>query len=266
MPTVCQHQIEITGIEERSTMDEKDIQKQLEEILSGMEDPACLASPEAMDKLKELGLTRHDKEIPTEEVIRSRIERAALLSEKVPPVPERLPASISFLFQDVRECIIYGLYGAAITLSCNLIEFALKQATFIKEAGGYRKTEPEKWDEFEDMELGPAINRAKTAGLVTSKMSNALHEFRTDVRNPYGHYNIKKITDGTVAEDVKLIDLKTGEINTRNIDAGDNPLIQGHAKRVVDAHLVEYVFKFAYVVVVELFSRINSIDESEAED
>ncbi|MCX5855637.1 MAG: hypothetical protein NTZ24_13885 [Deltaproteobacteria bacterium] len=83
-------------------------------------------------------------------------------------------------------------------MSAILIEFVLKHTTFIKEAGGYQNADTRDWDQFENMELVHAINRAKRAGVLDAEMAKRLDSFRNTIRNPYSHYNIKKITYGVI--------------------------------------------------------------------
>ena len=171
-------------------------------------------------------------------------------------LPQGLPPAIKSLYQEIRECIFFGLNGAAITMSAILIEFVLKHTTFIKEAGSYEKANPQDWDEFENMELSPAINRAAKAGLLDTKMEKRLHSFRETIRNPYSHFNIKKITYGIVAEKVKRVDTTTGEITEVDMAAKDNPIIQAQVKPWMDEHYVLLVFAFADEVVKYLLDQI----------
>lgn len=143
-------------------------------------------------------------------------------------------------------------------MSSILIEFVLKHTTFIKESGGYQKADPKKWDEFEEMELSPAINRAKKASLLDSKMAGRLHSFRGTIRNPYNHYNIKKITQNVVMEKINRLDLKTRGVQEINISAKDSPMIQAQAKPIMDEYCVLAVFHFADEVVRYLLPQIKN--------
>ena len=193
-----------------------------------------------------------------DKLFEERKENALLKVKELPPLPEGVQPAIQALYQEIRECIFFGLSGAAITMSSILIEFVLKHASFIKEAGGYQKADPEKWDEFEKMELNPAINRAKKVGLLDSKMAERLHSFRVTIRNPYNHYNIKKITQNVVAEKVKRLDIKTGEVKEIDIPAKESPMIQAQVKPIVDEHYVLSVFYFADEVVKYLLPQIKN--------
>jgi hypothetical protein len=76
----------------------------------------------------------------------------------------------------------------------------------VNEAGGHHYDQKQ-WDAFERLTLGAAINRARKAGLVTDVQVKHLTRFKDEVRNPYNHYNIKKITSAIVWEKVQIVNL-----------------------------------------------------------
>ena len=142
-------------------------------------------------------------------------------------------------------------------MSSILIEYAIKYATHIKESGGHSSADPDEWDKFEEMKLSPAINRAKRAGLLDSKMAKRLHSFRKTIRNPYNHYNIKKITKNVVAQKVKRLNMHTGQVEEVDIEAENSPMIQTQAKPFMDEYHVLPVFHFADEVVKYLLPKIR---------
>lgn len=225
-----------------------DIEKIMDELAKGHN--RLIVNPDTLEKLRAQGIPFNVIPSPTiEELFEQRKEIAIEKAPQLPSLPQGLPPAIQALYQEIRECIFFGLYGAAITMSSILIEFALKHATFIKEAGGYQKADPKEWDKFENMELSSAINRAKKVGILDSKMAKKLHSFRVTIRNPYNHYNIKKITENVVAEKVKQVDVNTGEVIEMDIEAKDSPMIQSQAKPFMDEYHVMAVFYFADEVV-----------------
>ena len=235
----------------------KDIKKLMDELAKYSD--RIIVNPNDLKKLLTQGLPIEVIPAQTiDKLFEERKENALQKLKELPPLPEGVQPAIQALYQEIRECIFFGLNGSAITMSSILIEFMLKHATFIKEAGGYQKADPEKWDEFEKMELSPAINRAKKVGLLDSKMAKRLHSFRVTIRNPYNHFNIKKITQNVVAEKVKRLDIKTGEVKEIDIPAKDSPMIQAQAKPIVDEHYVLSVFYFADEVVKYLLPQIKN--------
>ena len=233
-----------------------DIEKIIEELSKGSD--RIIVNPETLEKLKSHGLPINIIPSPTiDELFDQRKEKAYLKAPHLPELPQGLPPSIQVLYQEIRECIFFGLNGPAITMASILIEYVIKHVTFIKESGGYKDADPKRWDEFEDMELAKAINRAKRTGLLDSKMANRLHSFRVTIRNPYNHYNIKKITRNVVAEKIKELDVNTGEVREIDIEAENSPMIQAQAKPLMDEHHVLAVFHFADEVVKYLLPKIE---------
>lgn len=235
----------------------KDIEKIMGELPKGSD--RIIVNPTDLAELKKQGVPFDV--IPSQtinQLFEERKQNAFSKEKELPLLPQELPPAVQALYQEIRECIFFRLNGAAITMSSILIEFVLKHATFIKESGGYQNADPMKWDEFEEMELSSAINRGEKAGLLDSDMADRLHSFRVIIRNPYNHYNIKKITQDVVAEKVQHVDLKTGEVEEIDIAAKDSPVIQAQTKPIMDEDRVLGVFHFADEVVKYLLPRINS--------
>jgi hypothetical protein len=163
-----------------------------------------------------------------------RKEIALGLARRLPEPPDIAAPSIQSLYGEIRLAIILGLNGAAITLSGILVEHVLKYATYKTEIGGFAKYDQAKTDEFEAFTLGPAIDRAAKAGLLDPELVAHLRLFKDAYRNPYNHYNIKKITAGCSGE-VTSLNIETGEVETRHVEAKDSPVIQAQMKPQVDA-------------------------------
>ena len=234
----------------------KDIEKIMEELSKGSN--RIIVNPRDLEKLKRQGIPFDIIPSPTiSELFDQRKEKAHTIAQYLPNLPQRLPPVIQALYQEIRECIFFGLNGPAITMSAILIEYVIKHTTYIFEAGGYENSDPKKWDEFEDLDLAKAINRAKSAGILNSKTAKRLHSFRKTIRNPYSHYNIKEITKNVVAKNVKRVDTNTGDIKEMDIDAKDNPMIQAQSKPFMDEYHVLPVFHFADEIVKYLLPKIS---------
>jgi len=216
-----------------------------------------IINPETLEELKGQGIPFDVVPSPTiNELFEQRREKANAKAPFLPTLPQGLPPSIQSLYQEIRECIFFGLNGAAITMASILIEYTIKHTTYIKESGGHKNSDPKKWDEFENMELSTAISRAKRAGLLDSKMAKRLHSFRTTIRNSYNHYNIKKITKNVVAQKVQRLNVNTGIVEEVDIEAENSPMIQTQAKPFMDEYHVLPVFHFADEVVKYLLPKI----------
>lgn len=170
---------------------------------------------------------------------------------KFPNTPNIAIPTIGFLYDEIRECILFGLNGAAISLSAVLVEFALKHAIVRQRRGNaYDKSE---WDRLENMELGPTIDESYKLKLINEETNKALVSFKNTIRNPYLHYNIKRITKDVVARKVKKIDVATRKAEEVDLPAEDNPIVWGFAKKFADRERVLDVFVFADKIVKYLF-------------
>lgn len=253
----------------------KDIQTLLNQLAK--EGREFISNPAVKEQLKRQGVPIDEPpqlslEESLELLFKKRMEKALEIAEKLPNPPAIASPAIESLYNEIRECIIFGLNGAAITLSAILVEFMLKFAAYKVEMGGFAVYDAEKWDEFEKLNFSDAIGRANRNQLLTKDNRKLLHEFREHYRNPYNHYNIKKITELVVARDVTRVNLETLEVEQLDIEAKDNPIIQAQAKPLVDAQAVMSVFEFADSVVKALFTKLgyppteqnSSSDEAQA--
>ena len=102
----------------------------------------------------------------------------------------------------------------------------------------------------------------KKAGFLEEVMAKQLQSFREDIRNPYSHYNIRKITKDVIAGKVKKVTLSTGEIDEIDIPAKESPMIQAQVKPWVDQQRVLAVFHFADAVVKHLVNKLDAYLQS----
>jgi hypothetical protein len=249
-------------------MGETLVMKSLEELLSQLaENAEATLSPVTEERLRSQGVNiPKPPERSLEESINlifseQRKEKALAIAKTLPEPPETPVPSIQSLYNEIRETIILGLNGAAITLSGILVEHALKYATYKVEIGGFAQFNPDKDDEFERFTLGPAIDRAAKAGLLAPDHVNKLRSFKDTYRNPYAHYNIKKIASNYYVEDVSVMNTKTGEVETRDIAAKDDQVIRTQIKPYVDADNALQVFIFADSVVKFLWKKISNLQK-----
>jgi len=217
-----------------------------------------ISKPETIEKLQRQGVKFDEpKKITPEQAVENIFaQRKAIaltnITKFVSPPDIAIP-TIGFLYDEIRECILFGLYGAAISLSAVLVEFSLKHAIVRKKFGDiYKESE---WDRVEMMELTPTIKEAKQLGVIDEDTEKKLTSFKDSIRNPYLHYNIKKITKNVAAKKVKRFDIKTREVKEVDLDAKNNPIIWGFAKRFADKEMVFQVFGFADYMVKYLFSK-----------
>lgn len=235
--------------------------KSIEELMTQLttgENQIIITNPETIIEAEKNGIKFTRSTQSLEENISTLLEKrrknALSLAGKLPSPPTVAVPAIGLLYDEIRECIIFGLNGAAITLSGILVEFLLKYLIAIKEQGGFEYNS-HLWDEMEKINLGQTIERAFKIGILTNDHVEKLKEFKNIIRNPYNHYNIKKITESVVWKGVKELNIKTKEIRELDIIAKDNPVIQAQAKSHVDANRVFDVFLFVDDLIKTLFSK-----------
>jgi hypothetical protein len=160
-------------------------------------------NPLARERLRSMGLDVPDvaKIVPWQDYVErlfSEDNKKAALERvrKLPPLPDIPVRAVVKLYQEILKCIAFGLSGAAITLLSVLAEFMLKYAAYKMEMGAFVIYDPIKADEFERLEFGDAVGRAARHRLLEKGRRKDLNDFRDKIRNPYLHYNLKKITAG----------------------------------------------------------------------
>ena len=240
----------------KAKKDEEDIN---ELIAAHAEDATqFIASTSTLKDLISKGLTLDKPVIESDQEYIDRIfeeKRIAAYSiiDEMPGIPNIALPPITSLYKEIRECMLFGLNGAAISLSAVLVEFAIKHAIVDKNSGGevYDGVE---WDRVEGQELGPIIIEAEKLKLFSPKDIKQLKVFKNTVRNPYLHYNIKKIIGDAMLSEAKAYNSKTGVIETvYNLKAKDNPFLWQMSKERMDEMSVMNCVKFADSVVRKLF-------------
>lgn len=226
------------------------------------------SNPKSIRKLKELGVDVPDdsKLISWEDYI-SRIfsdpnkSKALERVKQLPPLPNIPLHAITLQYVEILKCIALGLNGAAISLSAILVEHMLKYAVYTVEMGGFKTNNPQKLDEIENVEFGNIVGRAAKNRLLSKIEKKALNEFREGVRNPYLHYNLKKITTSVVVKNVERVNLISGGTEIIDISAKDDRTIRPSAKKFVDEKNVLIVFRFANDVVKNLWEKIEHLQD-----
>lgn len=217
-----------------------------------------IASTSTLKKLSEMGLKLDKPEEETADSYINRIfeARKRTAKEVIGKLPVRpnipLPPILS-LYDEISECILFGLNGAAISLSAVLVEFAIKHAIVDhnRTTEIYDKAE---WSRVEKKELGPIIGEAEKLGLFNEEDIKKLIHFKNTIRNPYLHYNIKEITKDVIMQEAFAYNTETNKVEKMyNLRAEDNPFLWELGKRRVDEDEVLGVFKFADYVVRTLF-------------
>ncbi len=238
--------------------DEPDINELLAKHFEGA--TQFISTPETLKQMVRAGL-KFDKQKPitdeeyVDQLFAGRQAKAKEFIKQLPTPPDIALPPLTSLYDEIRECILFGLNGGAITLSAILVEFAIKHA-IVDRTKGVEVYDKDEWDRIEARELGKVIDEAAKLKLFDDDEIKLLKTFKDKVRNPYLHYNIKKITTGAVMPEVSGYNIKTKKIEKQyNLKAEDNPFLWQLAKRHIDEASVLNYFQFADSVVKKLFSN-----------
>ena len=239
-----------------SDSDNQDINEILAPYVAGA--TQFIANSSTLEKLVKKGLKLDAPVDETTDEFIDRIfnERKKIAKKIIGELPKKpnipLPPILS-LYDEISECILFGINGAAISLSAILVEFAIKHAIVDRKSGVeiYDKAE---WNRVEKKELGPIIAEAEKLGLFDEEGVRKLVHFKNNIRNPYLHYNIKEITKGVIMKEAYAYDAETNKVEKKyNLKAEDYPFLWEMGKRNIDESEVLGVYKFADSVVRVLF-------------
>lgn len=241
----------------------KSLEERLRELAASAD--SVFLSPITVSRLREQGI-----EIPQQRQLTpneaadvlfadQRKAQAVRMLEQLPERPDVPVSSIQSLYSEIRAAIALGLYGAAITLCGILVEYTLKYAAYKIEMGGFANYDAEKWDEFERLDFSAAIARANKNRLLTRDARKSLNEFRAQFRNPYNHYNIRKITSNYLQQPLTTLNTRENKVKAQDVAAKDNPIVQAAAKPIADADNVLPVYAFADSVVKYLWIKIKDL-------
>jgi hypothetical protein len=234
-------------------MEEDSIDRLVWRALRGHE--VIVASLATIQRAREKGLSvteapRLSIEDAISKLFDQRRQHALSLASTLLPCPVA-DTAVLYLYDQIRLCLLFNLNGAAITFCGILVEYALKYATYMKENPGATSFDTSAWAQFEELTLGPAIARARKAGLIDEPREKALRSFKDDLRNKYSHFNIQKITKDVVLP-VTEKNVGTGEEKIVELPAS-TPTSQIIVKNRLDEEKVMKVFRFADSVVRYLF-------------
>jgi hypothetical protein len=176
-----------------------------------------------------------------------RRQKAQAIASQLLPCPVE-DAPVLHLYDQIRQCILFGLNGTALVLCGMLVEYALKASLYHKEIGSETPFDTTAWEKYEKITLGPAIDRAKKEGIIDDAKAKSLQGFR-GFRNRYSHFNIQRVTRDFVFTNVEERNIETGETQFIELPASQTPTLQVIAKEVLDEAVVLRVFRFCDDIV-----------------
>ena len=211
-----------------------------------------------IERLQGLGLKMTKVKTPSlDALFRQKKNKAKEVIAKLPPRPYFGRPEVEELYGEIFQCVLFGLNGAAITLCGILVEYALKLTIYSYWTNHSQAYEKELWEKLEWLSLEKAIREARRLGFLPEENALLLERFKDEVRNPYNHFNIKKITKGTIAGRVQHFNLDTGFHEEIDIAAEDSPMIQAQVKPHVEERNVFTVVQGADNFVRQLLSHVG---------
>jgi hypothetical protein len=189
----------------------------------------------------------------------SRKKHALEIVEKLPPIIDESQPAIQQLYKEIRECILFGANGAAITLCGILVEFVLKYVSYYWDTPVVETAfDAVKWDKIvEKTQFGGAITYAKKLSIINNDEAKELEKFKDEVRNKYNHYNIRKLAENVMCGKVKKLDLNAGTVEEMDIPAHSSPVFFSIVKPWLDNKIISTVFSTTYNKVSVLLARLN---------
>lgn len=201
-----------------------------------------VSSPDAIERLKAQGIPIKSTFITYKEYLDKLFEEKRKVAEKLiedlPRLDERIAnATIQSLYDEIKETFILGIPGAGITLSLILLELSLKYRLFNKRL----EDDPNsKWDYIEQIDFTKTVNALRNKEIISPKEKKELEKFNLEVRNPYIHYNIKKLIKGMKITKLPSINIETEEVTIHhNVKPESNTYLWFSAKRFLDKKLIK---------------------------
>lgn len=213
-------------------------------------------------KLDQQALITHQEQI--EKLFEAKRKMAMDILKIIPTFPNAQIPVIGFLWNEIVECVLFGNNGAAISLSAILVEYALKEAIVKKKYSD--KYNAKEWDRVEKIEFDSAIKEAKELDILSGDNIVEFQNFKNQIRNPYLHYNIKKITRGVYLDKAKKVNMETREVEDVQLNTENDPILWPHAKKFVDKNNLKEVLNFTCYAIDLLLNKKDKDASGDVED
>lgn len=232
------------------------LQKKIDELVKNSD--YFIASPDTITQMHEIGEPVREVVTPykqyLDELFAKRRKVADELVLQLPHLDNQVAnGSVTFLYEELKECFVMGIPGASIVLAILLLDLAAKLRLFQE-----RKTadSESKWEPIEKMHLREVILELRDHGAITDKEEAKLLEFNKDVRNNYLHYNIQKLVKEMILTELPSINFQTGEVKTEyNVKPADRPELWFSAKKVLDRQSLVIRVTFCLDFVNSILTR-----------
>jgi len=222
-----------------------DLQKKLDELVKNSD--YIVATPDTIEKMQQKGLpiksTFQTYENYLDKLFDKKRKIASEVISQLPLLDAQIAnATVQSLYDEVRECFVLGIPGAAITLSIVLFEYACRYSLYKEKLKSNPKTS---WNKLEGMTLGKTIGELKNVGALNEDEYDELTAFNKKIRNNYLHYNIGKLVKEMVLKELPSIKIETGNVTVeKNVLVKDRPEFWFSAKRVLDRDQIIPIARF----------------------
>lgn len=214
---------------------DKELQKKIDELVRNSD--YFIASPDTITQMQENGEPVREVVMPykqyLDELFAKRRKVADELVELLPHLDNQVAnGSVTFLFEELKECFVMGIPGASIVMAVLLLDLAAKLRVFKERSTADHKS---KYELIENMHLREVILELRDHGAITDKEEAKLLEFNREIRNNYLHYNIQKLVKDMILTELPSVNFQTGEVITEyNVKPADRPELWFSAKKVLD--------------------------------
>ncbi len=212
-----------------------DIKAKLDELVKNSS--YFIASPDTIEQARLSGLPIKSVTTSYQEYLDKLFEKrrneANNLIDKLPLLDSKIAnGSVSFLYEEFKECFLLGIPGASIVLSILLLDLSAKFRLFEER----KKINPNSgWKRIEGKYLKEVITELRDFGVIDDIEEQKLLDFNKNIRNNYLHYNIRKLIKDMVLGELPSVNLKTGEVVIeKNVNPSNRPMLWFSAKKVLD--------------------------------
>lgn len=223
--------------------------KKLNEILEAISKGAThiVSNPETIKKLQKRGIPIESRFISYEEYVEDLFARkkkdAVALLNKLPKIDASIADGvIESIYEEIRSSYALSIFTSTIINSILLLEYSMRARLYRERL---KKNPNADWSKLEDLTMGALIWQLFNLKIITAEEKSKLMAFNKQLRNPYLHINIHKLSKGVFITKLPSINVQTQEvIEMENVEAAKHKYLWFAAKKFFDKHHVQPVIDF----------------------
>jgi hypothetical protein len=226
-----------------------DEERKLKEIMDAISKGAThiVSDPDTIRKLQEKGLPIESRFIPYEEYVEDLFSKkkkdAVSLLRKLPKIDDSVADGvIADIYEEIRSSYALSIFTSTIINSIFLLEYPMRARLYNERL---KKNPNARWDKLEKLTMGALIKKLHDLKIITDEEKEKLSDFNKNLRNPYLHINIHKLSKGVVVAKLPSVNVNTQEvIEMENVEASKHRFLWFAAKRFFDKYHVQAVIDF----------------------